>query len=322
MDAELAAAIEAGDLSRCRALILAQHGRERASVGLPDSSTLDVLQLAVLHDDAAARRLLATGVECDLHSASGLGLGAVVGRLANEEALNTVAEHLTPMGFALARGSLEGVRALLGAGDDPNRPLARIGFFVWEIHALAAGHDGWRPLHGACAHGYAKDAAAIVTALIENGADIEATCPLGEQPLHLAATYGWMPVLETLLAADAHVDSRTTPVAKALWRMAAPRGIAPVHNQTPLMVAVREGRLDAAKRLWRAGADLDARDSAGSTPLHVAARPWWREDVALVSLLIDASADPQARDAAGRTPAQVAEAEGHAESARLILSAR
>ena len=320
MDAELAAAIEAGDLSRCRALILAQHGRERASVGLPDSSTLDVLQLAVLHDDAAARRLLATDVECDLHSASGLGLSEVIGRLANDEALDATAEYLTPMGFALARGSLEGVRALLGAGDDPNRRLARIGFFVWEIDALAAGYDGWRPLHGACAHGYAEDAAAIVTALIENGADIEATCPLGEQSLHLAATYGWMPVLETLLAA--RVDSLSAPVARALWRMVVPSHLEPVHNQTPLMVAAREGCLDAAKRLLRAGADLDARDSAGSTPLHIAARPWWREDAALVSLLIDAGADRQARDAEGRTPAQVAQAEGHAESARLILSAR
>ena len=309
-------------MDRCRALILARHVRDRASVGLPDHSTLDVLQLAVLHDDAAARRLLATGVECDLHSASGLGLGEVIGRLANDEALNTVAEHLTPMGFALARGSLEGVRALLGAGDDPNRRLARIGFFVWEIDALAAGYDGWRPLHGVCAHGYAEDAAAIVTALIENGADIEVPGPLGEQPLHLAATYGWMPVLETLLAAGARVDSRSARVAKALWRMAAPSGIEPVHNQTPLMVAVREGRNDAAKRLLRAGADVDARDSAGCTPLHVAAQPWWREDMAAVSLLIEAGADPEARDATGRTPDQVAEAEGHPESARLILSAR
>lgn len=322
MDAELAQAIEAGDLDRCRALILAQHGRDRATVGLPDHSTLDVLQLAVLHDDAAARQLLATGVECDLHSASGLGLGEVIGRLANDEALNTMAEYLTPMGFALARGSLEGVRALLAAGDDANRRLARIGFFVWEMDALAAGYDGWRPLHGACTHGYAEDAAAIVTALIENGANIEATCPFGEQPLHLAATYGWMPVLEALLAAGASVDSRSAPMAKALWHLAAPRGIEPVHNQTPLMVAVREGRLDAAKRLLRAGANLDARDSAGCTPLHVAAQPWWREDVAVVSLLIDAGADRKARDATGRTPAQVAEAEGHAESARLILSAR
>ena len=322
MGTELASAIEAGDLARCRALILAQYAHERANIGLPESSTLDVLQLAALHDDAAARRLLATGVDCDLHSAAGLGLGEVIGRLANNEALNTMAEYLTPMGFALARASLEGVRALLAVGDDPNRLLARIGFFVWEMDALAAGYDGWRPLHGACAHGYAEDAAAIVTALIENGADIEAPCPLGEQPLHLAATYGWIPVLETLLMAGAGVDSRSAPVARALWRMVAPSHLEPVHNQTPLMVAVREGRLDAAKRLLRAGADLDARDSAECTPLHVAARPWWRQDVALVKLLIDAGADTQARDGAGRTPAQIAEAEGHAESARLILSAR
>ena len=318
MDEALRMAVDAGDLSRCRALILQAHAKQREAVGLGAESDLTVLQLAALHEEAAAERMLERGLACDLHSACALGRVDEIARLASAEACGALAEHLTPMGFALGRGRLASVHALLAAGDDPRRTLPRIGFFVWELAALAAGHGRWEPLHAACAHGYAPDAATIAQALCDAGADVEAVCALGERPLHICATYGWMPVLEVLLEAAGTVDAPTAKAPPELWKMAAPRNAAPVAAQTPLMVAVREGAVEAARLLLRHGARLDARDGAGSTPLHIAARPWWRENAALVALLLDAGADRDARDNRGRAPAEVAAAAGFADSVALL----
>lgn len=318
MDSALERAVEAGDLAECRAHILHAHAQNRAAIGLDAHSDLTALQLAALHEPAAAQRLIERGVACDLHSAGALGRAADIQRLATAAACASVAEHLTPMGFALVRGQLAGVRALLDAGDSPHRPLRRVGFFVWEIEALAAGHHRWQPLHAACTHGYAPDAAAIVRTLIKAGADIEAVCVLGERPLHLAATYGWTAVLETLLAAGARIDAPTAAVPNAVWRLASPDSATPVWGQTALMVAAREGAVDAVKMLLEASARLDARDSAGATPLHVAAGPWWREKPSLVALLLAAGANRHARDVQGRTPHELALAAGNNTSANLL----
>lgn len=312
-------AVGAGQTQRVRDLLLSRHAETRAAVGLEPASDLTALQLASLYDADAARAMLERGMVCDLHTACALGRVDTIRRLARSADLGALAEHLTPMGFALVRTRLDAVCALLEAGDDPNRSLPRIGFYTWEIDALAGGgHGGWSPLHAACAHGYAPDAPAIAAALLAAGADSEATSPLGSQPIHLAAVHGWIPVLETLGENGANLDARTAPVSDAVWRLSAPSEAANTERMTPAMLAAREGGVDTLRWFLARGAAANVSDSAGSTPLHYAACPWWGEKPELVSILLAAGADRHARDAAGRTPRDVANMAGFAASAALL----
>ena len=317
MDDVLRQAIDKDRWQRCRELIVAAATKTRSQIGLDGTSDLTALQLAGIHDNEAARRMLTRGIDCDLHSACALGLMDRIAA-ATEGELGTVAEGLTPMGFALVRMRRESVSALLQAGDDPNRPLQRIGFFVWELEAFAAGHGHWMPLHAACTHGYADDAPRIAACLIDAGARLDAPSPIGAQPVHLASIYGWLGVLETLLSRGAAVDARTVAVADAVWRMSAPGFAEPSASQTPLMIAAQEGATAAGRLLLDRGADINARDDTGATPLHAAAGAWWNESVEFVAMLLAAGGDPRAHDASGRTPRELAVARGYTAVADLL----
>ena len=314
MDSELEQALERADWNAARAFLLQQNRQSRAAVGLGATSRLSALQLAALHDVEAAQRLLGRGLPCDVHSAAALGR---LDDLRRDRAhFGDIAEHLTPMGFALLKGRLDSVEALLDASDDPNRPLPRIGFFVWELKALGSGT--WLPLHMASAHGYHADAGATVATLIRNGAHLAARCPLGETALHLAATFGWRPVMECLLAAGANIDETTTPVPTTIHELASPKHAPATHHQTPLMIAAREGGTATAAFLVERGANINTRDSNGATALHIAARPWWRESVELLEILLTAGAKRDVRDDRGRTPLDLARQAGFDESASAL----
>lgn len=322
MNVRLRQAIDAADWPRCKRLILQEAQQSRAAIGLGEESDLTALQLAALHDPKAADAMLARGVECDLHSAAALGRTGDIAALATPANLAGLAEHLPPLGFALVRAQLGSVRALLRAGDDPNRPLLRIGFFVWELEALGAGFGAWSPLQAASTHGYAADAAAIVGTLLGAGAERDAISPLGAGPIHLASIYGWLPVLGALLDAGADVDARSERAGDAVWRLSAPSHARNVGGQTPLMVAATEGRTEAARWLISRGADVHAKDESGATALHAAARPWWGEEPALARLLLEGGADPRARDAAGRTPHGLADGAGFEATAAVLALPR
>ena len=310
----LHAALSRGDWDQLRRCLLDRNIEARTAVGLGPESTLSALQLAALYDEDLAATLLRRGVPLDLHSACALGQVAAFDSAPGN--FGDTAEHLTPMGFALLKGQRDAVGELLRRGDDATRPLARIGFFVWEIEALGCGC--WTPLHMACAHGYAAAAPAMVASLLDAGADIGARCPLGETPLHLAATYSWLPVIEALLAGGADVDEVTVPAPANVHQLASPPHAVPVHGQTPLMIAAREGGEAGVRLLLARGADVHARDSAGGTALHVAARPWWGENAAIVAMLLAAGADARARNAAGSTPGELALAAGYQATAELL----
>lgn len=272
----------------------------RANVGLSNETDLSPLQIAALYDTDVAHEMLAAGHECDLHSACALGLDNQIARLAKTTDLSDESDGLPPLGWALLRSQIDATNTLLDCGDDPNRVLSRIGFFVWEIEAFGEGE--WRPLHLAVTHGYSAHARTLARILIQAGADLDAPCMLGERPLHLACTYGWVEVIEELIDLGAHVDSRTLPCSAKVHLLASPQGELADQDLTPLMVTAREGVLNGAELLIRRGADVNARTARRQTALHMAANAWWREEVKLVEMLLDAGANPHVEDESGRTP--------------------
>lgn len=314
MDSELEQALEHADWKAVRTFLLEENRQSRAAVGLGATSPLSALQLAALHDVELGQRLLDRGLSCDVHSAAALGrLNDVRLHAAH---FGDLAEHLTPMGFALLKGRLDSVEALLDAADDPNRPLPRIGFFVWEPKTIGSGT--WTPLHMASAHGYHANAGAIVAALIRGGANLATRCPLGETALHLAATFGWLPVMECLLASGANIDEVTAPTSPTIHDLASPKHAPVAHRQTPLMIAAREGGVDTVAFLVEQGANIDASDSNGATALHIAARPWWGENLELLGILLAAGARRDVRDSRGRTPLDLARAAGFSQTAAAL----
>ena len=146
---------------------------------------------------------------------------------------------------------------------------------------------GSTPLHAAA--GWASDPA-VISLLVDGGAEVNVADEEGYLPLHRAAQHGTPAVVQALLNAGAEVDA---------W--AKGYGVDAGWDYTPLHEAVGENRnLEVAATLLRAGANVHARGEAGRTPLHRAAAN--NPDPAVVRLLLDAGGEVNARGTLGRTP--------------------
>lgn len=114
----------------------------------------------------------------------------------------------------------------------------------------------------------------------------------GWTPLHLAAHFGQLAIVDLLLARGAEVDARS-------------------HNalaNTPLHAALAGEHRATARRLVEHRADVNAIEEGGYTPLHQAAD---LGDVEMVRLLLERGARIDVKTEDDRTPQDLARAKGH-----------
>jgi ankyrin repeat protein len=163
---------------------------------------------------------------------------------------------------AVNEGDSKTVAALLSLGLDPDSAdpqgdtvlmiASRLGHkdvvqvLIGRAHVTRISAHGDTALNFAALGGHLE----IVKLLVENGAPVSVST--GWSPLHYAAFENRPAVIKYLLSKDAKKDAL------------APNGF------TPLMLAARNGHLDAAIVLLYADADVGIKGPAGETALSIA----------------------------------------------------
>lgn len=197
-----------------------------------------------LHQAVAVNALLAAGANVNLKT----GWGPTALELAFTECQAEIAASLLRAGAHFDGKGEQGDKALQSAC------LAGHTELVTTLLALGCNpnyaRDTWTPLH----HAVDKGHSAVVTALLENGADANARNGSRETPLYIAAQRGRIELTRILLAAGAR------------------HHLADKYGQTPLIRSAVLGHADVVVLLLGAGADIRDRDVSGDDCLALVNR--------------------------------------------------
>ena len=244
--------------------------------------------------------------------AAGLQLALLVAMLATrsgaeEEAAQQFSAEQLQEYFAsvVEEGDLEEVERLIGEGVDVDE---RTNGWPLIVEAASEGHgavvralvesgaavdamdnNGWTALHLAAENGHAE----CVVALAGAGADVNAEDDSGKRPIHQAALGGSAPCIAALVHAGADADALNGD------------GFAPIH------IAAMNGHATCIDALAQAGigADLNAKDEThGTTALHMVAQN--AVAVESVAALLRGGAQPNRLNRDGFRPLHAAATSG------------
>ncbi|TCV96191.1 hypothetical protein EC912_102541 [Luteibacter rhizovicinus] len=288
-EAELLAAVRAGDIERAIALV--EAGSDPDTAAEPgDRDQRPVLTLAaLLPDPRLLRSLIARGA--DVNRAQG---------------------GVTPL-LAATRDSWHG------------RPDSVLTLLANGANAAGTDAEGNTALHGAVL----SAEPIVAAMLLDAGAPVSAVNAAGATPLVIACRaanwtiarflleHGARPAVadaEPALVAAAGIADDDAEGVKLLLRHKAPVNATGAQGRTALLVAAGEGHEQIVRALCLANADPNIADRNGTTPLMEAARAGAH---GIVQLLAEAQANARARDSHGRDALTLACQSSRAQAATI-----
>ena len=222
----------------------------------------------------------------------------------------------TPLNVAADNGRAASARLLIDAGADINisdnnqwTALHTAAYFGYndivdalikrpDVNLNVRNEDGDTPLHSAAWSGREQSA----RLLIDAGADINISDNQQWTALHIAAHFGHSSIVGELIKAP-HLNLN----------------VRNENGNTPLNLAVYNGRAASARLLIDAGADINIPDKYQQTALHMAACNGYNDIVD--ALIKRPDMNLNVRNENGDTPLNVAADNGRAASARLLIDA-
>ncbi|NIO49585.1 MAG: serine hydrolase [Candidatus Aminicenantes bacterium] len=253
---------------------------------------------AISGNKATVKALLEKGADVKASSTNGRTAMLMAEALGHAEVIKLLQDAGAPRETSRALLPLEAyVPAYLVTNAKRGRPLnPRIALALLNRGAVLKA-DGEMALLFAAMIGDAKE----LSALLEDGADVNVMHEDGWSGLMLAAANGHSQVVQALLAKGAKVDAKDNLMC-----------------QTALIWAAKGGHGVVVKALLKAGANVNARDKFGGTALTRAASKGQSE---IVKTLLEAGADINAREYDGDTALIEATSESHLEIIKTLLKA-
>ena len=186
-------AIREGDVERVQSMVDESPELVKAK---DDKGISAVLTAAYYRQSKVLKLLLAQDLSLDIWEAAAAGTIDRVETLVAEDPglINAVApDGFSPLGLSAFFGHAGVLHFLLMNGADADQPAQN----ATEV----------RPIHSAVAFGQQEVSLAMVTELVDHGADVNAAQQGGWTALHQAAAHGQIQLVELLLSKGAEINS-------------------------------------------------------------------------------------------------------------------